>query len=88
MARVAAELGALFPPDPDAPGPDRQRMAAAVAATRWTTVRAGGPGTGKTHTAARIIALLHALHGSGLRVGLCAPTGRAGPTGGRAPNSG
>ncbi|GGF43652.1 exodeoxyribonuclease V subunit alpha [Williamsia phyllosphaerae] len=77
VARVAAELGALFPPDPDAPGPDRQRMAAAVAATRWTTVLAGGPGTGKTHTAARIIALLHALHGSGLRVGLCAPTGRA-----------
>ncbi len=77
IARVAAELGALFPPDPDSPGPDRQRMAAAVAATRWTTVLAGGPGTGKTHTAARIIALLYALHGSGLRVGLCAPTGRA-----------
>ncbi len=75
--RVAAELDTLFARDPEASGPDRQRMAAAVAATRWTTVLAGGPGTGKTHTAARIIALLHALHGPGLRVGLCAPTGRA-----------
>ena len=40
------------------PGPDRQRIAAALAATQWTTVVAGGPGTGKTHTVARVLALL------------------------------
>ncbi|MBD0862671.1 exodeoxyribonuclease V subunit alpha [Gordonia sp. zg691] len=55
----------------------RQKLAAAVAATRWTTVLAGGPGTGKTYTVARILAVLDVLHGPGLRVGLCAPTGRA-----------
>ncbi|MGJ0121081.1 exodeoxyribonuclease V subunit alpha [Williamsia sp. MIQD14] len=79
LAAVTAHLDQLFPAataDSDA-GIDRQRLAAAVAATRPTTVLAGGPGTGKTHTAARIIALLSTLHGPGIRVGLCAPTGRA-----------
>lgn len=59
------------------PAPDRQRVAAAVAATEWTTIVAGGPGTGKTHTAARILALLYTLYGPGLRVALAAPTGKA-----------
>ncbi len=54
-----------------------QKLAAAVAATRWTTVLAGGPGTGKTYTVARILAVLDRLQGPGLRIGLCAPTGRA-----------
>ncbi|EON31585.1 ATP-dependent exoDNAse (exonuclease V), alpha subunit - helicase superfamily I member [Gordonia terrae C-6] len=54
-----------------------QKLAAAVAATRWTTVLAGGPGTGKTYTVARILAVLDKLQGPGLRIGLCAPTGRA-----------
>ncbi|KIQ15183.1 exodeoxyribonuclease V subunit alpha [Rhodococcus sp. MEB064] len=62
---------------PDATAPDRQRIAAALAATGWTTVIAGGPGTGKTHTVARILALLTSLHGPGLRIGLAAPTGKA-----------
>ncbi|MBJ8342639.1 exodeoxyribonuclease V subunit alpha [Antrihabitans sp. YC3-6] len=57
--------------------PDRQRIAAALAVAQWTTVIAGGPGTGKTHAVARILALLFAQHGPGLRVGLAAPTGKA-----------
>jgi exodeoxyribonuclease V alpha subunit len=65
-----ARLAALFPGS----APDRQRVAAALAATRWTTVLAGGPGTGKTHTVARVLALLHR---PGLRVALAAPTGKA-----------
>ncbi|MDV6292641.1 exodeoxyribonuclease V subunit alpha [Rhodococcus aetherivorans] len=65
--------------DPGRPAaaPDRQRIAAALAATGWTTVIAGGPGTGKTHTVARILALLTTLHGPALRIGLAAPTGKA-----------
>jgi len=65
-----ARLGRLFP----GPAPDRQRLGAAVAASRWTTVLAGGPGTGKTHTVARVLALLDR---PGLRVALAAPTGKA-----------
>ncbi|MBF6297242.1 exodeoxyribonuclease V subunit alpha [Nocardia amamiensis] len=78
---VRRELDRLF----DAPAgaaPDRQRLAAALAATHWTTVVAGGPGTGKTHTIARIIALLDAHRKAepklpALRIALAAPTGKA-----------
>ncbi len=56
--------------------PDRQRLAAAVAATRWTTVITGGPGTGKTYTIARLLAVLRGLDPD-LRVALAAPTGKA-----------
>ncbi|MGA9872491.1 MAG: exodeoxyribonuclease V subunit alpha [Rhodococcus sp. (in: high G+C Gram-positive bacteria)] len=57
--------------------PDRQRIAAALAATQWTAVIAGGPGTGKTHTVARILALLVHQLGPSIRIGLAAPTGKA-----------
>ncbi|WP_227982509.1 exodeoxyribonuclease V subunit alpha [Nocardia spumae] len=80
---VRRELDRLFP-GTGAPGaaPDRQRIAAAVAATSWTTVVAGGPGTGKTHTIARILALLVAhqralADTAPLRIALAAPTGKA-----------
>ena len=43
----------------------------------WTTIVAGGPGTGKTHTVARILALLTGCTGPHLRVALAAPTGKA-----------
>jgi exodeoxyribonuclease V alpha subunit len=56
-----------------------QRMAAAVALLRDLTVIAGGPGTGKTTTVARIVALVQELAGDGPQplIGLCAPTGKA-----------
>lgn len=80
---VRRELDRLFP-GTGGPGAaqDRQRVAAAVAATCWTTVVAGGPGTGKTHTIARILALLsahqRAVPGAApLRMALAAPTGKA-----------
>ncbi|MEU0501196.1 exodeoxyribonuclease V subunit alpha [Nocardia sp. NPDC005998] len=80
-AIVRRELDRLF----DAPvgaAPDRQRIAAALAATHWTTVVAGGPGTGKTHTIARILALLDAHQKAhpklpALRIAMAAPTGKA-----------
>ncbi|WP_280463229.1 exodeoxyribonuclease V subunit alpha [Nocardia carnea] len=79
-AVVCRELDRLFGPAGDTP--DRQRLAAALAATQWTTVVAGGPGTGKTHTIARILALLVAHRaaepgGAPLRIALAAPTGKA-----------
>jgi len=67
-------LPGLFP----APGPDRQRLAVAVAAGRWVSVITGGPGTGKTHTVARLLALLLAQPGPTPRIALAAPTGKAG----------
>lgn len=57
--------------------PDHQRLAAAAAATGWFTVVAGGPGTGKTTTVARLLATLQALEPRQLRVALAAPTGKA-----------
>ena len=56
--------------------PDRQRVAAALAVTRWTSVVAGGPGTGKTYTVARILQLLQE-QSPHLRIALAAPTGKA-----------
>ncbi|MGQ4598512.1 exodeoxyribonuclease V subunit alpha [Nocardia sp. R6R-6] len=78
---VRRELDRLFDA-PDGVAPDRQRLAAALAATHWTTVVAGGPGTGKTHTIGRIIALLAAHRKAepklpALRIALAAPTGKA-----------
>ncbi len=57
-------------------GPDRQRLAAALAVLRRLTVIAGGPGTGKTYTVVRVLAVLHAAHPQ-LRAVLAAPTGKA-----------
>ena len=71
LAQVQAGLDRRFA---GSPAPDRQRIAVALAATRWTTILVGGPGTGKTTTVARILALLDR---PGLRVALAAPTGKA-----------
>jgi exodeoxyribonuclease V alpha subunit len=72
-------LDALFPPRPAVPGPDLQRQAALRALQGRITLITGGPGTGKTWTAARVLVLLQALHGgpAPLRMALAAPTGKA-----------
>jgi exodeoxyribonuclease V alpha subunit len=63
---------------PDA-APDWQKIACALALRAGLTVITGGPGTGKTYTAARLLALQLAMHGSAspLKVALAAPTGKA-----------
>ncbi len=58
-------------------GDHGQRRAAELAATGWTTVIGGGPGTGKTTTVARILALLMGQPGPPPRVAMAAPTGKA-----------
>jgi exodeoxyribonuclease V alpha subunit len=56
---------------------ERQRLASAVAAASPLTVLTGGPGTGKTTTVARLLAVLMSLPGGPQRVALAAPTGKA-----------
>ncbi len=70
---LALGLDRLFP-GTDA---EQQRAAALAAATQWTTVLGGGPGTGKTTTVARLISLLMTQPGPPLRVAMAAPTGKA-----------
>jgi exodeoxyribonuclease V alpha subunit len=72
-ARFAAALERLFPQA----APDYQRLAAAACSTGLVTVIAGGPGTGKTTTVARLIALLLDSFDTVPRIALAAPTGKA-----------
>lgn len=74
--RVASLLAVLFPGTrPDAP--DWQKVAAFLAFRNRLTVLLGGPGTGKTRTVSRALALLLAMEGPDLRVSVTAPTGKA-----------
>ncbi len=60
--------------------PDGQRTACEVALRARFTIITGGPGTGKTYTAARLWVVLQALQAPGgrpLKVALAAPTGKA-----------
>jgi len=76
-AQLKAGLAALFPAA--SPGVINWQKAAAFAAVRHRiSVITGGPGTGKTWTIARVLALLLQQPGSEtLRVKLAAPTGKA-----------
>jgi exodeoxyribonuclease V alpha subunit len=68
-----AALERLFPP----PGFGEQRAAAELAVRQPVTVLTGGPGTGKTTTVARLLALLTQSAAGPLRIALAAPTGKA-----------
>lgn len=59
--------------------PDWQKIACAIAIRSNLSIITGGPGTGKTYTVARLLALLFALSDSPdkLRIALAAPTGKA-----------
>jgi exodeoxyribonuclease V alpha subunit len=77
---LAAGLERLFPASGDM-APDLQRVAACIAVLRGFTVITGGPGTGKTRTVLRVLALLVeqaiALGVAPPRILLAAPTGKA-----------
>lgn len=69
-----AEVEQLFPPGDFA----EQGAAAQLALAQPVTVLTGGPGTGKTTTVARLLALLaRAAEPARLRIALAAPTGKA-----------
>lgn len=76
-AVLKEKMDRLFPPWGEA-GPDWQKAAALIGALKPFCVISGGPGTGKTTTAAKILALLVELHSTApLRIFLAAPTGKA-----------
>ena len=83
-----AALDVLFPPRPaSATGADWQKLACALAARSAFSIMTGGPGTGKTTTVVKLLALLQTLALDGaanplrparpLRIRLAAPTGKA-----------
>lgn len=82
---LAELLEKLFPSSTQSgkttvPVPEWQKIACALAARKRLTLITGGPGTGKTTTVVRLLALQqsHAnLKGTPLRIALAAPTGKA-----------
>ena len=75
-SRARESLTRLF--SPNERKEDWQKVAAAVSLLRQFVVISGSPGTGKTSTVTRILALLLENAGGGrLRIALAAPTGKA-----------
>ena len=78
-AELATGLERLFPPG--GPGqPDWQRLACVMALQRRFAIITGGPGTGKTTTVVKLLALLQQgaeLNHTELTIKLAAPTGKA-----------
>ena len=78
-------LGRLFKRNEADPEPraeddiDWQKLACAIALRGNLSIITGGPGTGKTYTAARLLTLLIAMNSKSepLRIALAAPTGKA-----------
>ncbi len=77
IAGVKDSISRLFPESSGAE-PDWQKIAAAAALWSRLCVISGGPGTGKTTTVVKILALLlEQGGGERLRIALAAPTGKA-----------
>ncbi len=75
-------LEVLFPQDAALAQPDWQKLACALAARSAFAIVTGGPGTGKTTTVVRLLAVLQSIAlaapaGRALRIRLAAPTGKA-----------
>jgi exodeoxyribonuclease V alpha subunit len=76
--RLVWGLAHLFQPDPGESGVNWQKLAVATAVLQPLSVISGGPGTGKTTTVVRLLALLRQQPGGDqLRIALAAPTGMA-----------
>ncbi len=79
LAQVRSWLDILFASGRRAESPDWQKLACAIAVRGGGAIITGGPGTGKTYTVARLLALLFASapDAGRLRIALAAPTGKA-----------
>jgi exodeoxyribonuclease V alpha subunit len=77
--QVRKWLDILFASDRRAEAPDWQKLACAIALRGSVAIITGGPGTGKTYTVARLLALLFAMANDAghQRIALAAPTGKA-----------
>lgn len=73
---VPLQLDALFTPVAAAQ-PDWQRLACVMALQRRFAIITGGPGTGKTTTVVKLLALLQQSAANHLLIKLAAPTGKA-----------
>lgn len=80
-ASLRTSLDALFPAEGKSDSVNWQKLACALAAGSAFSIITGGPGTGKTTTVVRLLALLQTLaleeNGQALRIRLAAPTGKA-----------
>ncbi|PWQ98897.1 exodeoxyribonuclease V subunit alpha [Leucothrix arctica] len=76
-AQLDTLLEKYFPADAESTETDWQREAAAKVTTQAFSMITGGPGTGKTTTVLRILALLQEIHNGELSIALAAPTGKA-----------
>ena len=76
---VRGWLDMLFASQHNVQGPDWQKLACAIALRGSVAIITGGPGTGKTYTVARLLALLFATapEAGSQRIALAAPTGKA-----------
>ncbi|VXB90489.1 exodeoxyribonuclease V subunit alpha [Massilia sp. 9I] len=76
---VRGWLDVLFSTQAGNEGPDWQKLACAIALRGSVAIITGGPGTGKTYTVARLLALLFATapEAGSQRIALAAPTGKA-----------
>ena len=64
-------------PDTEDKDPDMQKVAAITALLKNLCIICGGPGTGKTTTVAKILALMLECRQKELKIALTAPTGKA-----------
>ncbi len=78
-AQLRHWLDILFAQERQGEVPDWQKLACSVALRAQIAIITGGPGTGKTYTVARLLALLFAVAAdpAGQRIALAAPTGKA-----------
>jgi len=77
IANLEIALTHYFPVSVDMQTIDWQREAAKIALTKAFAMVTGGPGTGKTTTVVKILALLQQLSKQPLHIALAAPTGKA-----------
>jgi len=80
-AQLQSTLADLFPPH-NTPKTDWQKVACALAAQSAFSIMTGGPGTGKTTTVVKLLALLQSIaikqhNANPLVIRLAAPTGKA-----------